>query len=81
VQLRTPQRQDLFELKSFTRRLTARSPSRRRQVEESLRTAAGLQPDSWSLVVPINHNPGELEWFDGLRREYPFPLTWHGGHG
>jgi hypothetical protein len=78
VQLRTPPRLDLFELKSFTGRLTARNPNRRRQVEESLRTAAGLQPDSWSLVVPIDHNPSELEWFDGLRREYPFPLTWHG---
>ncbi len=78
VQLRTSQRLDLFELKSFTGRLTARSPNRRRQVEESLRTAAGLQPDSWSLVVPIDHNPEELEWFDRLRREYPFPLTWHG---
>jgi hypothetical protein len=78
VQLRASQRLDLFELKSFTGRLTARSPSRRRQVEGSLRTAAGLQPDSWSLVVPIDHNPEELEWFDSLRREYPFPLTWHG---
>jgi hypothetical protein len=78
VQIRTPQRLDLFELKSFTGRLTARSPSRRHQVEESLRTAAGLQPDSWSLVVPINHNKQELRWFDGLRREYPFPLIWHG---
>ena len=78
VQIRTPQRLDLFELKSFTGRLTARSPSRRHQVEESLRTAAGLQPDSWSLVVPINHNKQELRWFDDLRQEYRFPLIWHG---
>lgn len=78
VQLRAPQRLDLFELKSFTGRMTARSPNRRRQVEESLRTAAGLQPDSWSLVVPINHNPQELRWFDNLRQEYPFPLAWYG---
>lgn len=78
VQLRAPQQLDLFELKSFTGRITARNPNRRRQVEDSLRTAAGLQPDSWSLVVPINHNPSELAWFDGLRREYPFPLKWYG---
>jgi hypothetical protein len=78
VQLRTPQRLDLFELKSFTGRLTARSPNRRRQVEESLRTAAGLQPDSWSLIVPIDHNKEELKWFDNLRQEYPFPLRWYG---
>jgi hypothetical protein len=78
VQLRTAQRLDLFELKSFTGRLTARNPNRRRQVEESLRTAAGLQPDSWSLIVPIDHNKEELKWFDNLRREYPFPLRWYG---
>ena len=78
VQLRTPQQLDLFELKSFTGRMTSRSPNRRRQVEDSLRTAAGLQPDSWSLVVPIDPNPQELTWFDGLRRQYPFPLRWYG---
>jgi hypothetical protein len=78
VQVRTPHRLDLFELKSFTDRITARSPNRRRQVEESLRRAAGLQPDSWSLVVPINHNPPELTWFDGLRQQYQFPLRWYG---
>jgi hypothetical protein len=47
-------------------------------VEDSLRTAAKLRPDSWSLVIPIDHNPRELTWFDGLRREYSFPLTWYG---
>jgi hypothetical protein len=78
VQLRTPQRLDLFELKSFVGRMAARGPNRRRQVEESLRTAARLQPDSWSLVVPIDHNKEELKWFDSLRREYPFPLRWYG---
>jgi hypothetical protein len=78
VQLRTPGRLDIFELKSFTGRLGARSPNRRRQVEESLQTAAGLQPDSWTLVVPIDHNTDELAWFDGLRHQYPFPLTWSG---
>jgi hypothetical protein len=78
VQLRTPERLELFELKSFTGRITARSPNRRRQIEESLRTAARLRPDSWSLVVPIDHNKEELKWFDGLRRIYPFPLRWYG---
>jgi len=73
VQLRTSQRLDLFELKSFTGRLTARSPNRRRQVEESLRTAAGLQPDSWSLVVPIDHNP-----VSSARSMGPAFRQWHG---
>ncbi|MFG1820701.1 hypothetical protein ACGFIF_43585 [Kribbella sp. NPDC049174] len=78
VQLRAGERLDLFELKSFTGRLSARSPDRRRQVEESLRTAAGLQPDSWSLVVPIDHNPDELRWFDELSGRFPFALSWLG---
>lgn len=78
VQLRSPGRLDLFEAKSFTGRVSDRSPNRRRQVEDSLRVAAGLQPDSWTLVVPINPTPAELRWFDGLRDEYPFPLFWNG---
>jgi hypothetical protein len=68
---------DLFELKSFTGRLGWR-PNRRGQVERSLKTAAQLNPDSWTLVVPIDHNKEELAWFDGLRRHYPFPLVWSG---
>lgn len=76
VQLRSPGRLDLFEVKSFTGRLSPRSPNRRKQVEESLTTAAALQPDSWTLVVPINHNDSELKWFDGLREAYDFPLDW-----
>ena len=78
LQLRSPGRLDLFELKSFTGRLGARSPNRRRQVEDSLQTGAGLQPDSWTLVVPINFNEAELSWFDGLREKYQFDLDWKG---
>jgi len=47
-------------------------------VEKSLVTAAALKPDSWTLIVPINHNESELKWFDGLRRQYDFPLAWLG---
>ncbi len=76
VQIRTANELHLFEIKSFTGRLSVKSPARRRQVEDSLKTAAAMQPDSWTLVVPINHNKEELDWFDSLRQEYPFPLTW-----
>lgn len=78
VQLRTPGELHLFELKSFTGRLSARSPNRRRQIEQSLERAAELRPTSWTLIVPINHNEAELSWFDGLRQRYPFPLVWLG---
>jgi hypothetical protein len=40
---------------------------RRRQVERSLVSAARHQPDHWDLLVPIDHNPAELLWFEGLR--------------
>src|SRR5215211_2109017 len=51
---------------------------RRVQLERSLKRAAQLNPDSWTLVVPIDHTEGELAWFDGLRRRYRFPLVWRG---
>jgi hypothetical protein len=78
VQLRHDDgRLDLFELKSFTGRLGWK-PNRRSQVERSLKKAAQHNPDSWTLVVPIDHNKEELAWFDGLRRRYAFPLVWSG---
>jgi hypothetical protein len=70
-------RLELFELKSFTGRLS-KEHGRRRQVESSLKTAAGHNPGSWTLVVPVDHTPDELAWFDGLKRQYPFPLFWRG---
>jgi hypothetical protein len=77
VQLRHDGRLDLFELKSFTGRLGT-AQGRRAQVERSLERAAAHDPDSWTLVVPVDHTEGELAWFDGLRRRYQFPLTWRG---
>jgi CRP-like cAMP-binding protein len=68
---------DLFELKSFTGRL-GREHGRRRQVEASLKAAASLNPNRWTLVVPIDHTDNELAWFDRLRRQYQFPLVWRG---
>ena len=65
----------VYELKSFTGRLTK---GRRRQVEQSLKRAAQSQPDEWILVVPIDPTPGELEWFDQLKPDYSFPLTFRG---
>jgi hypothetical protein len=77
IQLRHDGRLDLFELKSFTGRL-GKEQGRRAQVERSLKRAAQLDPDNWTLVVPIDHTEGELTWFDGLRGRYGFPLIWQG---
>ena len=78
VQLRIGDDLIIYELKSFTGRLSPRSPNRRRQVEKSLAQAAKLDPKEWYLVVPINHNPTELKWFDGLKKTYPFVRKWRG---
>ena len=66
---------DAFELKSFTGRVT---PSRRTQTSRSLRRAATLGPARWSLVVPIDPTPGELDWFRRLGERYDFPIAWLG---
>ena len=65
----------VFEMKSFTGRMT---DGRRTQVESSLARAAGLGPVTWDLIVPIDPTPGELQWFERLRAQYPFDLEWRG---
>ena len=59
--------------------------TRRRQVKKSLKKAAGHNPKAWHLVVPINPNPSEIEWFGKATEDYPFAcdwlgLDWLGGH-
>ncbi|MFF5003731.1 hypothetical protein ACFY3G_12940 [Streptomyces phaeochromogenes] len=77
VQVPLPTGLEIFELKSFTGRLDERS-GRRRQVADSLKSAAKHNPAAWHLVVPINHTDGELEWFNNLTAAYPFPCDWLG---
>ncbi|MCZ0210699.1 hypothetical protein OZK63_35480 [Streptomyces sp. UMAF16] len=64
-----------YEVKSFTGRMTK---SRRDQVKRSLVSTARSQPDHWDLVVPIDPNPAEQLWFDGLHAEFPFVRQWRG---
>lgn len=78
VQVPTPDGLHVYELKSFTGRVSPRAPNRRAQVEKSLSTAARLGPAKWSLVVPIDPTPAEIAWFDGLRADHGFPLEWLG---
>jgi hypothetical protein len=75
VQLPLPTGLEIFELKSFTGRMTA---TRRRQVEKSLTRAAEHNPKAWHLVVPINLNPSEFEWFGNATEDYPFACDWLG---
>lgn len=66
---------DVYELKSFTGRMTQ---SRRRQVRRSLARAMEQSPRSWTLVVSIDASPPEQAWFDSLRAGAPARLDWKG---
>lgn len=67
----------IFEVKSFTRRLTG---SHKRQITGSCKRALQLHhPRRWVLVVPLNPSPAELAWFDGLRAQFPdVEFEWYG---
>ena len=75
VQFGPPDELSIFQLKSFTGRMT---PGRRAQVERSLQSAAGSNPGAWTLVMPIDPTPKELGWLEGLRSSVSFPLTFRG---
>ena len=66
---------EAFELKSFIGRV---GPGRRTQVKRSLDRAAALGPANWTLVVPIDPTPGEMDWFRRMGENYGFPLEWRG---
>jgi hypothetical protein len=53
---------DVYELKSFTGRMTQ---TRRRQIKQSLARAMEQAPRSWTLVVPIDATPSEQAWMSG----------------
>lgn len=59
----------IYEVKSFTGRL---DKSRREQIKRSLNKAADHGPKHWHLVMPLDLTPGELEWYNGLKEDYPF---------
>jgi len=75
VQITTPAGIRAFEIKSFTGRMTQ---SRRAKVQASLERSATLAPIDWTLLVPIDHSPKELDWFDRLRTRVTFPINWRG---
>lgn len=54
--------------------------AQRQQVIDSLKTVLKLNPVAWELIVPFDHTPSELEWFEGLPRKLglPFPIEWRG---
>ena len=70
----------IFQIKGFTGSMT---PSRRRQVSESLqRVLDDPRLDRpvtvWSLVVPMDPTSEEEAWFGQLTAHAPFPCDWKG---
>lgn len=76
LQVHDPESTIIYELKSFTGRLS--QGGRKQQISRSLRKAARHRPDAWRLVIPIDPTPSEDEWFCKLTAEYPFPCQWCG---
>ncbi|MEV2241063.1 FxSxx-COOH system tetratricopeptide repeat protein [Micromonospora sp. NPDC049891] len=68
----------IYEIKRFTERL---KPGQRRQIQKSLLSAVRSQATmvAWTLVVPLDPTPTELEWFEShLQGLSPVPITWMG---
>lgn len=76
VQIPSPGGPIIYELKSFTGRLS--TGGRKRQITRSLARAAGHNPCTWRLVVPIDHTDNELRWFEQMTAEFSFPCEWLG---
>lgn len=75
VQVPTDEGLLIFELKSFTGRISG--SGRKAQITRSLARAAEHEPVAWRLIVPINPTPKELAWFERVTAQYPFECTWH----
>jgi hypothetical protein len=68
----------IYEIKRFTERLKR---GQRQQIQKSLLTAVRSQSMmvAWTLVVPLDPTPTELEWFEShLQGLSPVPITWMG---
>ncbi|GAA4734918.1 FxSxx-COOH system tetratricopeptide repeat protein [Phytohabitans rumicis] len=68
----------IYEIKRFAERL---KPGQRQQIQKSLLRAVRTQPRmvAWTLVVPLDPTPTELEWFEShLQGLSPVPITWMG---
>lgn len=73
---RSPAGLVIFEVKSYTRRLTS---SAKRQIRASLVTAAQHRPVRWCVIMPLDASPAEEAWFEQRRREHPdIELEWRG---
>lgn len=75
VQVATPHGPVIYEMKSFTGRMTS---TRRQQVVKSLKRASKHNPSTWVLIVPIDPTPAEESWFQTITNSYQFQCEWRG---
>ena len=72
---------EIFQVKKFNSTLNA---SQLRQIKESYeslneyRLEHGLDVRAWHLLMPLNPTKENLEWFDELTTDAPFPCDWRG---
>lgn len=76
VQVHTDEGLAIFELKSFTGRLS--TGGRKKQIAKSLTRAMNLNPARWSVVAPIDLTPEERTWFEKLVRDNEVDGKWLG---
>jgi len=77
AQRRSEGRDVVYQLKYFPGRI---EKTQRAQVRRSLTAVKSSAPDEWYLVVPTELTPGEIRWFEGLKKDFSFVTTWHGEH-
>ncbi|WP_416901314.1 FxSxx-COOH system tetratricopeptide repeat protein [Micromonospora echinospora] len=68
----------IYEIKRFAERL---KPGQRQQIQRSLLKAVRSQSTmvAWTLVMPLDLTPAEVEWFDSQLQDLsPVPITWMG---
>lgn len=79
AQLQTPDGLTIFEVKSFSSRLTG---GQKRQIQRSLQTAQSKLDSMtrWVLILPLNPSPAELRWFESKVSELAgdIEIEWRG---
>jgi hypothetical protein len=73
----TPAGLVVFEIKSYSRRLT---DGQKRKIRASLQSAIRQDMTTWILVLPLDHTPSEQEWFEGYLQDLAghVKLEWWG---
>lgn len=57
----------IFQYKYFHEKI---GTPQKKQIVGSLETAAKLNPDHWTLLIPVNFNTSNQIWFEGLQAKY-----------